>query len=197
LSFSQIEKPNALAIIVTSKSDNGYIGTKVLKINVGFIMSESIGFTREIEFNVPSRIKVADDLILQHLYATLQLSHTGEGVLIRGNVESSIPDQCSRCMDDVWIPIEFEIEELFSKQAHPEMEYTIDEAGNIDLAPLVRAEAILHSPMVTPYDKQGRCLFCHRTFQEVLQELGLMEDEVDPRFEALMKLRERLEDEQD
>jgi uncharacterized protein len=160
-------------------------------------MAESIGFTREVEFNIPSRIKVADDLMLQHLYATLHLSHTGEGVLVRGRVESSIPDQCSRCMDDVWIPIEFGIEELFAKHTQPDIDYTIDEAGNIDLAPLVRDEAILHSPMATPFDKQGRCLFCHRTFQDVLSDLGLLEEKIDPRFEALMKLRQQLEDNQD
>lgn len=174
--------------------ESGYIGAKVLKINVGFVMAESLGFTRELEFSIPSMLKVSDDLMLNHLYATLNLSHTSEGVLVQGKVETSIPDQCSRCMDDVWIPIEFRIEELFARHSGIDLPYHIDDAGNIDLAPLVREEAVLHSPMVTPYDKNGRCVFCHRTWQEVLRENGIVEDDIDPRFEVLLKLRRELDD---
>ena len=193
---SQLQE-NRSALNTTVVVENGYIGARVLKINVGFIMAESIGFTRKMEFNIPSLLKVSDDLMVNHLYATLDLSHTGEGVLVRGNVETSIFDECSRCMDEVWIPIEFHIEELFARHATPELPYHIDEAGNIDLAPLIREEAMLHAPMMTPYDKHGRCLFCHRTWQEVLRDNGVVQDDIDPRFEALLKLRQQLEEDEE
>lgn len=188
-------KPAHAKPAVTTQPENGYIGTRILKINVGFIMSEAMGFSRKVEFSVPTHIKVGEDLILQHLYATLHLSHTKEGVLVRGRVETSIPDQCSRCMDDVGVPIEFDLEELFARSADMEMPYHIDEAGNIDLAPLVREEAFLHAPMVTPYDDNGRCLFCQRTFKELLAEYDLLDDDIDPRLAVLQKLQQQMKDE--
>ncbi len=157
-------------------------------------MAEAIGFTREVEFSVPTLLKLTDDVVLNHFYATLNLSHTKEGVLVQGNVESSVPDQCSRCTDDVWIPIEFSIGELFARSSLQEMTYYIDDSGNIDLAPLVREEAVLHTPMVTPVDKNERCIFCQRTFQDVLRDNGLVEDDIDPRLAVLLKLRQQMDE---
>lgn len=157
-------------------------------------MAEAIGFAREVEFNVPSLLKLTEDVVLNHFYATLTLSHTGEGVLVQGTVETSVPDECSRCTDEVWIPIEFGIEELFARHNVPEMTYYIDDSGNIDLAPLVREEAVVHTPMVTPVDKHERCVFCQRTFQDVLRDNGLAEDDIDPRLAVLLQLRQQMED---
>lgn len=195
MNFPSCGNTIALGNNVTNHSDAGFVSAKVFRINVGFVMSESIGFVREFEISVPSRVKVSDDVILQHLYATLILSRTREGVLLRGKVETSVPDICSRCTDDVWIPIEFEIEELFAKTAIPELPYFIDDAGNIDLAPLIREEALLNAPMTTPTDDHKRCIFCNRTWQDVLVDNGLAEDDIDPRFEVLLKLRQQMEDE--
>jgi uncharacterized protein len=174
-----------------------FVGPKILKVNVGFIMNETSGFSRELEFNVPSHMKIAEDLMVNHLYANLQLSHTGEGVLVRGKIETSISDACSRCMDDVWIPVEFTVEELFAKVPKAGFQYFIDDAGNIDLAPLFREEALLQVPMVTPYDKQERCVFCHRTWHEVLRDSNQEEDDIDPRFAALLKLKDQLKNDQE
>jgi uncharacterized protein len=139
---------------------------------------------------------VADDLMVGHFYAKLRLSRTHEGVLIQGNVQTSVSDECSRCTDDVWIPIEFEIEELIATSVDLDTEFRVDDTGILDLAPLIREEALLHVPMVTPTDADGRCLFCNRTMRDVVRDYGLMDDEIDPRLEALKTLHDRLADKQ-
>lgn len=175
-------------------SQSTYIKAKILRINVGFILAESVGFSHEVEFNVPSPMQIADDLILNHLYATLRLSHVHDGILAQGEVQTGVPDICSRCNDDIWLPVEFEVEELFGKlTGRGGTEFLINDANDIDLAPLFRAEAMLHTPMVTPYDENNRCLLCNRTFDEVLREAGLGED-IDPRMAVLMELRNKLTD---
>lgn len=169
----------------------GYVNAKVLRINVGYITSEGVGYSRETEFEVPSRIRVSEDLILGHLYATLRLSHVHEGVLVQGKVESSVYDECSRCLDNIWLPIEFDIQELFATKASLDTEFHVDENGDLDLAPLIREEAFLQIPMATPSEPYGRCLFCERTFEEVLRDQGI-EKGIDPRFEILKTLRDQL-----
>lgn len=184
-------------LVTTQPNNPKYVGAKVLRINVGFVMAEAIGFTRELEINVPSLLKLTDDLFLNHFYATLQLSNTREGVLIQGTAETSVTDECSRCTDEVWIPIEFGIEELFARHTVPEMTYYVDDSGDVDLAPLVREESVLHTPMVTPVDKNDRCVFCQRTFQDVMRDNGLVDDDIDPRLSVLLKLRQQMEETDD
>lgn len=176
---------------MTQTPHNGYVSAKVLRMNVGFILAETLGFSRETEFNVPSLLKVSDDLMLGHFYATLRMSKTSDGLLIQGTVQTSVFDECSRCTDDVSIPIEFEIEELFATSENLETQYRVDETGILDLAPLVREESMLNRPMTTPTDTHGRCVFCNRTMQDVMRDNGLI-DNIDPRFEALRALRDQL-----
>jgi uncharacterized metal-binding protein YceD (DUF177 family) len=182
----------AQEVCVTQTPNNGYVNAKVLRMNVGFILAETIGFNRETEFNVPSLLKVADDLTVGHFYATLRMSKTRDGLLIQGTVETSVFDECSRCTDDMWIPIEFQIEELFATNDNLDTEYRVDETGILDLAPLVREEAMVNRPMTTPTNDDGRCMFCNRTMQDVMRDNGLL-DGIDPRFEALRVLREQME----
>jgi uncharacterized metal-binding protein YceD (DUF177 family) len=62
----------------------------------------------------------------------------------------------------------------------------------MDLAPLIREEALLQIPMATPSEPRGRCLFCERTFEEVLRDQGI-EKGIDPRLEILKTLRDQLD----
>lgn len=169
----------------------GYVNAKLLRINVGFITSESVGYSRDTEFEVPSRLRVSEDLILGHLYATLRLSRVHEGILVQGKVETSVYNECSRCLDNIWLPIEFDLQELFATKASVDTEFHVDENGDLDLAPLIREEAFLQIPMATPSEPDGRCLFCERTYDEVLRDQGV-EKGLDARFEILETLRDKL-----
>lgn len=175
--------------------NNNYVHAKILRVNVGFILAESIGFSHPAEFHVPSPLRVAEDLLLNHFYATLNLIHTREGVLVQGTVQTSVATECSRCSDDILVPVEFDIQELFANSANGSTEFTIGDDFVLDLAPLIREEVMLNVPMVTPTDEEGRCLLCERTFKEVLEDFGLA-DNIDPRFQALLMLRKQLSDDE-
>ncbi len=177
---------------MTPEKHKSYVNaSKVLRLNVGYILAQSVGFLRKTDIEVPSLLRVADDLIVGHFYASLRLSHTNGGVLVQGKVETSILTECSRCTDEIWLPVEFGIQELFSTNDTLATQYKVDDSIFIDLAPLIREEALLHVPMMTPADPQGRCLFCERTFADILREAGLGDD-IDPRLEILKTLRDRL-----
>lgn len=177
----------------TLSGNTTYVHAKVLRINVGFLLAESVGFSTEMEFNVPSPLRVADDLLLNHFYATVRLSHTRDGILVQGDVQTSVPDECSRCMDPILLPVEFAIEELFGSNANAGAEFRIGDDNILDLAPLIREEAMLNIPMVVPIGPDGRCMLCNRSLKEVLMDNGL-NSEIDPRFQALIALRNAQKD---
>lgn len=177
---------------MTPEKHKSYVNaSKVLRLNVGFLIVQSVGFHRDTDIEVPSLLRVADDLILGHFYASLRLSHTNGGVLVQGKVETSVLTECSRCTDEIWLPVEFDIQELFAINDTLATQYKVDDSNFIDLSPLIREEVLLHIPMVTPSDRQGHCLFCERTFEDILREAGLGDD-IDPRLEILKTLRDRL-----
>jgi uncharacterized metal-binding protein YceD (DUF177 family) len=181
---------------VSITSNSNYVHARILRINVGFILAETVGFNHPVEFHVPSPLRVSDDILLNHFYASLQLSRTREGILVQGNVQTSVPSECSRCNDDILLPIEFEIQELYSTIPDGSTEFIVGEDCILDLAPLIREETVLNTPMVVPVrEEDGRCLLCERTFKEVLRDYGLL-DEIDPRFQVLLSLRDELSDEE-
>ncbi len=173
---------------MTPENHRNYINAaKMLRINVGFILAQPVGSSSESQVEIPTPLLVSGDLILEHLYLSLRLTHAHHGVVVRGHAETSVETECSRCMDEIPLPIEFEFEEVFASDSTLDTPYRVDDSANIDLAPLLREETLLNIPMVTPVDEQKRCLFCERRFEDILREYGLIDD-IDPRFEALRSL---------
>lgn len=177
---------------MTPDHNKNYIqASKVLRINVGYVLAQAVGYTSESSIEVPSPVLIADDLIVEHLYVSLRLTHAHSGVMVEGQTETSVFTNCSRCVDEIPLPITFAFSEVFASKPTLNTQFRVDDGTMIDLSSLIREEALLHVPMVTPYDENQRCLFCERTFDDILKEHGLG-DEIDPRMEALRTLRNRL-----
>lgn len=182
---------------MTPNNHKNYINaSKVLRLNVGFILAQPVGYTGEQQVEVPTPILVADDLVLEHLYISLRLTHAHGGLVVTGQVETSIETECSRCVDEIPLPIEFNFEEVFATNASIDTQYRVDDSSIIDLSPLIREESLLNVPMVTPVDEHKRCLFCERTFEDILREFGMSED-IDPRLEVLKGLLQDQENSED
>ena len=178
--------------LMTPDNHKNYIhASKVLRINVGFILAQAVGYTTENSVEVPSPVLIPEDLMLEHLYISLRLVHANGGIVVNGSVETSLETECSRCVDLIPLPITYEFEEVFGTNSSIDTPFRVDDGTTIDLAPLIREETVLNVPMVTPYDETNRCLFCERTFTDILREHGLADD-IDPRFEALKALKDRL-----
>lgn len=169
-----------------------FINPRVLKINVGFILAESAGYQRTIELDLP-RVRVGGDLDLDFVRGALRMSRNSRGIFVRGALESAISGECARCLDATHVPVSFEIEELFAYPPTLEEPYSVEETGILDLAPLLREEAILAVPMVTLCrpDCAGLCPICGKNWNE--GPCDCVQEEIDPR---LAGLRAMLEDNQ-
>ena len=79
---------------------NSYVNGKILKVNVGFLISEGVGRSRDNEFDVPLPLRVSDDLTLDYLKGPLRFSRTSRGVLVQGTLATQLHTDCARCLDE-------------------------------------------------------------------------------------------------
>lgn len=127
-----------------SSSANNYLNSRVLKLNVGFLLSEGPGNSRSIPFDIPSRVKVEDDLFLQWVKGELLLTRTKEGILVQGTLTVAHMRECDRCLDEFLHVFDVDIEELFAHPADPNRSvFGVDGTGHINLAHLLREEVLI------------------------------------------------------
>jgi uncharacterized protein len=174
-----------VAVVSNPISDN-----RILYLNVGFLLAESAGYSREIGFEHPDRIWV-EDIVINHLDGSLRLTRTPQGILIRGKLQAQTPVECVRCLKPFEQTFEVEISELFvldmasSTDPNP---YVINEGGIIDLTPIIREEGILAVPMqvLCAPDCKGLCAECGADLNQ--GPCGCEEDPIDPRLAPLRLL---------
>jgi uncharacterized protein len=141
-------------------------------------------------------IDVGPDLELADpIEGTIRVSRTNRGVIVNGRLETAIASQCSRCLKDIEVPLELEIEEEALPSIDLESGQPMDWSGEPDalrlnsahelgLEPVVR-EAIQLAEPIAPLcreDCPGLCSVCGADLS-----LGphAHEEELDPRLEAL------------
>lgn len=164
------------------------LNSRILKINVGFLMNEGPGNNHNSEIDFPA-VRVSDDLNLKYLKGPLRLSCTKEGVLVQGKFETAMDDECHRCLDAINHVMNLDIEELYAfNHSLTDAEFFIDEDNIIDLAPLLRAEVLMEQYYDRPCQltAEGICSYCGKTKAEVMGEDT--EDHIDPRLAVLKKL---------
>ena len=170
-----------------SQPSKSHLSNRVLKLNVGFLFGENSALTHNSELDVP-RVRVADDLILNHLKGTIHLSRTKEGILLQTTLTASMDDNCFRCLEDIDHVMELNIQELYGFHDSEDTEFHIDEDGILDLTPLIRSEVFIEQSYCKPcrLNDSGKCGYCDKTFAEVT---GYEQEErLDPRFAVLKKL---------
>jgi uncharacterized protein len=175
--------------ILMKKHTNGYVSNRVLKFNVGFLLATGARNQHQTTFDVPV-VRVDDDVDLEYLRGTLRLSRTKEGILTQGTLHAGLAAECARCLDDILRDLPIEIEELYAHPASITSEFSIDEDGNLDLVPLLRAEVLIadeQGALCRP-DCQGLCMECGTNLNHERCACG--EDDIDPRFAALKMLRD-------
>lgn len=168
---------------------NGYVGNRVLKLNVGFLLGAGAGNQHLTAFDVPT-VRVADDVDLAYLRGELRLSRTKEGILAQGELHMGLESVCYRCLTPVARDVLLDVEELYSTQPNG-AEFSIAEDGVLDLAPLLRAEAIIadEQGVLCRADCLGLCATCGANLNE--GDCGCEDDEGDPRLAALRELLDR------
>lgn len=127
-----------------SSSTNSYLSKRLLKINVGFLLSEGPGNSRVIPINIPERVQVDDELFLESLSGDMTITRTKEGILAQATLKAAVERECDRCLDEFVHVFDVPVEELFAFPADPENSvFSIDSTGDIDLALLLREEILI------------------------------------------------------
>jgi uncharacterized protein len=162
-----------------------------LRLNVGFLLESAPGTRRKMEIDFPT-IQVGDDVTLSPLQGEFETIRTSGGVYVSGLLESALNVDCVRCLEEMSQSIPIELDALFSysPSTTPEGEYPVDEAGFIDLSPLVRELRLLRIPMqpICRPDCQGLCMECGQNLN--VADCGCEADAIDPRLAGLRELLE-------
>ncbi|MFP4322572.1 MAG: YceD family protein [Anaerolineales bacterium] len=180
-----------------SHSESHYISPRVLKINVGFLLAEGAGFHRDLPLDVPERLKISDDLIAERLQGVLRLTRTSEGILVQGTLDFAQREACNRCLTEFVAHYPLHIEELFATPPHEHSsEFTVKESNILDLAPLLRAEAMVSHPqqLFCQPDCLGLCPTCGKNLND--GPCDCPDDNIDPRWAALLALQNETPDDE-
>ncbi|MBN1312541.1 MAG: DUF177 domain-containing protein [Anaerolineae bacterium] len=169
------------------RSDN-----RLLRLNVGFLLKEGPGYSREFSFDQDGTF-VVEDVVISQLRGVLRLTRTRQGIVIQGTLRTQIAAECVRCLAPFSLPCHIELSDLFVYPAPSETPrvstpYIVDDGGFIDLRPIIREEGILAVPIRTlcSPDCKGLCPHCGQNLNEGLCQCT--EEHIDPRLAPLRAL---------
>jgi len=155
----------------------------LLRLNVGFIIHENVGYVRDFPFEIPS-VQLPPDLDLVNFTGVIRVTRAAQGLLVQVRLHAEILAECVRCLTDFYQPLEIDFTELyaFNRNSVTETGLLVPENGKIDLEPFVREEMILAIPIssLCSLDCKGLCPVCGGNLNE---EICTHEDETgEPRF---------------
>jgi uncharacterized protein len=162
-----------------------------LRLNVGFIINQSVGSSREFYFELPTLL-LEPDLTLNDLTGTAKITRTTQGLLVQAKITAFTQAECVRCLTSSAQSLEIDFTELytFSFLSDAESGLILPEDGYIDLGPLVREYMFLEipiNPLCHP-DCQGICAVCGEAQGEEVHHHEV--NAIDPRLAVLKTLLE-------
>jgi len=169
-----------------------------LEWNVSGLLGEGPGAVRDYAVEGVT-IDLGEDLHLASpIDGRIHLARTNRGLLVSADFTTSLAMECVRCLREIEVPIDVEIEEeaLPTVDLHtgqpvriepgPDEEpILISDHHELDLERTVR-EAIQLAEPIAPLDREdcpGLCIVCGLPLDEGAHDHP--DDEVDPRLEAL------------
>jgi len=163
-----------------------------LRLNVGFVVAQSAGFSRDFPFDLP-QINVPPDLHLNSLTGVVRATRTPQGILLQGDFQALIDLECVRCLTDFQQLLKIDFTELyaFSQRYVTDSGLLMPETGIIDLTPVLREYLLLEipiSPLCRP-DCKGLCPICGNGLNESMCHHE--EDSGDPRLASLKSLLDK------
>jgi len=163
-----------------------------LRLNVGFVVAQSAGFSRDFPFDLP-QINIPPDLHTSNLYGAIRATRTPQGVLLQVNFHAQTELECVRCLTDFQHSLVVDFAELyaFSQRYVTDSGLLMPETGVIDLAPVLREYVLLEipiSPLCRP-DCKGLCPICGNNVNE--STCFHNDDSVDPRLALLKSLLDK------
>jgi len=163
-----------------------------LRLNVGFVVAQSAGFSRDFPFDIPL-INVPPDLHLTNLVGGTRVTRTPQGILLQADFQALTELECVRCLTDFQQVLNINFTELyaFSQRYVTDSGLLMPETGIIDLNPVLREYAVLEipiSPLCKP-DCKGLCPICGNNLNE--STCTHEDDSGDPRLASLKSLLDK------
>jgi len=138
-----------------------------LRLNVGFLLGQTIGTSRDFEFDFP-RIRLGEDFSLSDFSGTARFTRTPQGLFLQAKFQGNEALECVRCLDIADHQLKMDFSELyaFNQRSVSESGLLVPESGYIDLEPLVREYALLEVP-INPLCKPGCKGLCRECGQNL------------------------------
>jgi uncharacterized protein len=192
-----------------------------MQFNVAQLLKQTTGGVRRYTLQEDISGIDPDLTVLGPLVGTIQLMRTNSGVLVTGELSTAVRSNCNRCLEPIAVPVRFELVENFRPLTEVETgrylrpdefegeaddledeALQISEQHILDLTEIVRQNIWIALPRYPGCNWQGAGV-CPN-LQVMLENLGdvrlirddePVEDEetVDPRWAALLALRDQAE----
>jgi uncharacterized protein len=134
-----------------------------LRINIGFLLHQAIGTSRDIHFDLPS-YNLSPDFEVHNLTGLVRISRTPQGLFFQGEFDAATQMECVRCLTEFEQGLHAHFDELFAfkHESITESGLVVPDDGNIDLAPLVREYLMIELPIkpLCQPDCKGLCIVC-------------------------------------
>jgi len=173
----------------------GFLGTKMLtnpgllRINVGFVVNQAIGYSRDFIIEIPD-LSFSDDLVIENLVGKIVVSRTTEGLLVQVNGQARTGVDCVYCLESFEQILQLNFVEIYTFPSHAieDTELILSDDLQIDLAPLLREYLLLDIPInpVCKPDCEGLCPICGEKLN--ISNCNHSEEPVDPRLSVLKTL---------
>jgi uncharacterized protein len=168
---------------------------ELLRLNVGFIVHQNVGYSREFPFDFES-IHLAPDLDLQKFSGTARITRATQGLLTQFKMRAFINADCVRCLTGCLQLLEIDFTELyaFNQNSITESGLIVPENGKINLEPLIREEFLLAIP-ISPLcrtDCKGLCPICGENLNE--HQCTHADDVIDHRLDVLISITDKTQD---
>ena len=164
----------------------------LLRLNVGFVVAQSAGFSRDFPFDLP-QINIPPDLRLSPLSGMVRTNRTPQGILLQADFKALVDLECVRCLTDFQQTLNTSFTELyaFSQRYVTDSGLLMPETGIIDLAPVLREYILLEIPIspLCRLDCKGLCPICVNNLNE--NTCHHEDDTGDPRLASLKKLLDK------
>jgi uncharacterized protein len=143
------------------------------RINVGFLINQPIGFSRDLPFSF-ERYKFGEDEITENLCGTITLTRTQTGIQAMIDFSALVDAQCVRCLEDFKQPLHTTFQELytFSRESISEDEESVPEDGFLDFEESISDYIFLEYPIkpLCKPDCRGLCVICGQNLNDSLCE---------------------------
>ena len=167
----------------------------LLRLNVGFIIHQNVGYVRDFPIDIPS-VRLQSDLDLQNLFGVVRVSRAAQGLLVQVKLKAMVLADCVRCLTNFSQPLDIDFTELyaFNQKAITDSGLLVPESGKIDLEPFIRDEMLLAVP-ISPLCRKNCKGLCPDCGENLNEHPHRHQDEVhDPRLSALKALLDQPSD---